>query len=124
MGPLGLGDRAGDQGRACRSGGQGRLDRARGREAGALCLRRERVAPRRRPFRCRGRDGLEEPQGGRRARYGRRPGARSQGVHGSRRQCQVDATAASLAPAPDQDRHARHDGRHQRPRQPAHEERP
>jgi hypothetical protein len=48
------------------------LDRSRRRERRALRLRRQRPAPRRRPLRRRRRDGLEEPQGGRRARHPRR----------------------------------------------------
>ena len=55
---------------------QGELHRPGGREAGALRLRDERHGPRRRPFRRRRGDGLQEAQGHRRARHRRREGRR------------------------------------------------
>ena len=68
-----------------------------GREPGALRLRDERHGPRCRAVRRRRRDGLEEPQGHRRARHRRRQGRRSRALH---TQASRAATPPSTTPTP------------------------
>ena len=85
---------------------QGRLDRDRGREPGALRVRRERSAPRRGPLRGRRGHGLEAAQGDRGARHEGSDRRRSEALHVGRRADQGQAlgrpgaAAASRSTAP------------------------
>jgi hypothetical protein len=101
------------------------LDRSRRRERRALRLRGQRPASRRRPLRRRHRDGLEEPQGGRRARHPRRLRDQGlQGLHGRHRRRQEGPRRPPRnRPGPAQVRHPGADERDQRDGRAAHAQR-
>ena len=96
------------------SAAQGRLHRHRGREPGALRLRRQRPAPGRGPLRGRGGDGLEAAQGGGGARHEGGHRRRSRAFHVGRSADQGQALGRPRPPRPGEVRHQRDDRQHAR----------
>ena len=85
LGQVGLGYRADDQGAPSGRRDQDRLDRPRRRDPQPLRLCNERPRPGRRALRRRRRDGVQEPEGDRRARHAGRRGERHRRLRRGRR---------------------------------------